>query len=738
MKRFIILFSFAMFLLLYFFNEWNYRMQVYLDLLNANSSYIYPIEIKHRSREDNPKFLQFMKKAALDNHVNIARFDFYHGEKRNGDVNEYYIFLTGETHFFDKVKMLKGRTLTVGDMSNKNLFISSEDTKRKNQLGLVLNLTRHYYSVHVLDSVLDKHSYPALYQIEAGSKEQYQNFVRSYVNYVRQDASDFTLSAEDYILEPGDCGIKFFIPGMYNPRLPEVIFVGMGILSYVYYLIKKTKQVAAMKLNGCGFNRIFNIIFFKWFGITFLISHALILIFMMLSPYKNLGLLFHVFAINFILFGVISIVSYLITWLFFMRMNILKGLKGEKNLILILLMNICFKVGISIIIIIAVAQSLVEIDEMVLKNKNMTHWANSLDYGVFDPVQIGKFDDDNDHVGKKSIEVACYNLYPYLNKKFDALYINAEKYKEDNLEPTSLSSVDYRNKIQVNPNYLKKYPVYDEQGNRITISEQTRYAIYLIPEKYKVNKDKILKELFEDRQDFCQMHEKKYQQNLKEDNEKMLYIFTKDGQKLFSFNMDVAQRDNNYIVDPIIQVVTQENAVVPDIFLHSYGRYTLYLKLINGNTDLTYKSLYDELKKYDLEESFVSLKTTEGAVIDKINDIKKELKFLFFILSVLIALEVTSIFQSVYILFQKNEYKYFVKKVFGYSAFKKYGGMFIVLIIINILELVGCILPFNLTFSDNYFLSVFVGKMLFEYLLLLFFISYFEKKSVSNVLKKEK
>lgn len=712
-------------------------MQVYLDLLNANSSYKYKIEIKHRDEEDNPKFLEFIKKAALDNHVNVIRFDHRHDEKRNGDVNEYYIFLTGETHFFDKVKMLKGRTLTVDDMSNKDLFISSEDTKQKNQLGLVLNLTRHYYSVHVLDSVLDKYKYSAIYQIEAGSKEQYQNFVKSYVNYVRQEVPNFSLTAKDYILESHNFG-RFFRIYMYDPRLPEVIFIGMGILSYVYYLIKKTKQVAAMKLNGFDFNRMFNIIFFKWFSITFLISHALILILMMLSQYKNLGLLFYVFAMNFILFGIISIVSYLVTWLFFMRMNILKGLKGEKNLILILLMNICFKVGISIIIIIAVAQSLVEIDEMVLKNKNMSHWANSLDYGVFDPVHTGKFDDDNDNVGKKSIEVACYNLYPYLNEKFDALYINAEKYKEDNLEPRNLSSVDYRNQIQVNPNYLKKYPVYDEQGNRITISEQTRYAIYLIPEKYKANKDKILKELFEDRQDFCHRHEKKYQQNLKEDNEKMLYIFTKDGQKLFSFNMDVAQRDNNYIVDPIIQVVTQENAVVPDVFIHSYGRYTLYLKLINGNTDLTYKSLYDELKKYDLEESFVSLKTTKGAVIDKINDIKKELKFLFFILSVLIALEVTSIFQSVYILFQKNEYKYFVKKVFGYSAFKKYGGMFIVLIIMNILELAGCILPFNLTFSDNYFLSVFAGKMLFEYLLLLFFISYFEKKSVSNVLKKEK
>ena len=78
MKRFIIIFSFFMFLILFLTNYSAYNAESYNKLINSSSSFEFEFIIPEDDYNSTPEFLQFLKQSAMDNDVNLVRTVSYY------------------------------------------------------------------------------------------------------------------------------------------------------------------------------------------------------------------------------------------------------------------------------------------------------------------------------------------------------------------------------------------------------------------------------------------------------------------------------------------------------------------------------------------------------------------------------------------------------------------------------------------------------------------------------------
>ncbi|MED4165004.1 DUF1430 domain-containing protein, partial [Halalkalibacterium halodurans] len=309
-----------------------------------------------------------------------------------------------------------------------------------------------------------------------------------------------------------------------------------------------------------------------------------------------------------------------------------------------------------------------------------------------------------------------------------AIYIDSDIYTEDSLEINAGNNIIRY--ITVNPNYLDKYPIFDTEGNKIDINEENEHAVFLVPEQYKKKEDFNLDYFTSVREDRYKLHRDFYNQTDKAKSKKIDFIYMKSGQKIFSMNPDVMPNNNNNIVDPIIQVMTEGNALVPDIHYTSSSNQTLFIKLINNDSELTYKQLLPKLQEYKLDDNFPYLVQSNEVILSEINDLNSEAKTIGYILLFMFLILIMLLFQNIYLQFERNKFEFFLKKTFGHTFVGKYKKVLLLLLLTNLLEFIG-----GMFLIDSSFFIIFIVKVLIELGLVILLIIYFERKNTVQVLK---
>lgn len=122
-----------MFILISFSTYSEYKSAKYESLLNAKNNYIYSFEIP-KNENDNPQNLEYLKKSAKENNVNFLREVSYYNDETEETYTESYLYLSTNTDLFNHIPISKGKLLYPDDM-NKDVFLSTKETKSKKQVG---------------------------------------------------------------------------------------------------------------------------------------------------------------------------------------------------------------------------------------------------------------------------------------------------------------------------------------------------------------------------------------------------------------------------------------------------------------------------------------------------------------------------------------------------------------------------------------------------------------------------
>lgn len=725
MKRFIQLFMIIMFFVLFAANYFSYQTESYQTLINSSQTYTFGFKVPEDIINADPKNIVWLKDAANKNNVNISRSFSYHDNEKDESYTEEYIWLTTNTRLFQQIRLSEGEMLTHDDMLDPEKFMSTNHTNSNNQVGVIANFGGGgNYSISILDHLTSNYRYSGRYRVEADSPEQFNQFIQDYVNYINESSHEaFTPdmyqdnTEEERINSQTDFDILIFI----------LFFLVIMFLTFLYDLISQTKAISVMKLNGHTRNYICYQVFIKFFSINFLLSQVLIIPFLFFIKDNNFDFICRIFLTNFFVFITLLCLLTLICQVYTSRIKMTYCINGKKPIGAIAFLIILFKLIVSTIIIVCVISLISDLTHIQQKQEALNNWAKSSNLGVFHPVKSG---DDTELIraGEYPLDIPTYSMYPKLNQTFEAIYINSDLYTTESIEVNVGN--DYIKSITVNPNYLKTYPLYDSEGKQIEISEDVEETVYLIPEQYR-EKEELNDDYFSSaREGFYKLHQELYEQNDKQKSTEVIFVYMKPGQEVFSLNTNVMPNHYNIIIDPIIQVMTESNALVPDTFYTSTSNQTLFIKLIETDPELTYEKLLPILREYGLDDNFPHLIRINDLILNEINVLKQEVYLTITILLALTVLLMITLIQYVYLLFQRHLYEFFVRKTFGQSFLNKYHKLLILSLLLNIIEYIIC-----LSIIQTDFYHIFILKIVIEFGIMIAMINYFEKQNVVNILK---
>ena len=304
------------------------------------------------------------------------------------------------------------------------------------------------------------------------------------------------------------------------------------------------------------------------------------------------------------------------------------------------------------------------------------------------------------------------NLYKELNEKggvyadfcyFSPLY--AKEFKQTEFVP--------RMSVGVNTNYLKMFPIKDENGNIIEISEEEKDTVVIVPLKYKDKLDEIT-EYFSS--DFSPTN-------------KIKLIWAENDQEYFTMLVDTAIDTYNRIKDPILYVLTENNAEDFDYQIVAQSNYYIHID--------DYKDSQAEInnlfsKYYSLEDvKFVSESVYE-AVEDQVvqNSLMIKIYGMMLFLA-LIALIMISI-QNITIHIKHYVVHIAVKKILGYGFIDRYSGIYMDSLLSNI----GVTIVSLALFRNPLALLIGIIMIILDVLLTTVLISFKDNKSIVEYTKR--
>lgn len=255
-----------------------------------------------------------------------------------------------------------------------------------------------------------------------------------------------------------------------------------------------------------------------------------------------------------------------------------------------------------------------------------------------------------------------------------AILIDATLYEEEQL----LADKDWAGirSIKVNNNYLREFPVYDTYNNPVQVSEDTSEWVLLVPEKYCHSKREILSYFKKTRVDYMDIEKETYQKAVPDRVKKQQFkiIWLANDQKIFSFNPEVFPAENNNIIDPIIQVITEKNSLSADRSSILGGGSTdpLKMRLIGRDTALTYKTLEPELQRLKLNDNLKNLIAVDQFMLQNIYNLQKWVNQLWLASLGLLTSLLLLVVQNLILFFCKNRYKFTVRRLFGTDFFRTY------------------------------------------------------------------
>jgi putative ABC transport system permease protein len=601
-----------------------------------------------------------LEDTAVEFNVNIFRTNVSYRTNDQPEVIKY-VLLTGDTRFFEAFRLKSGGLLTAEDTRQGNLFLSTANTGEYDQKGVISVFGgNHLITIKPMQNAYEYFPVYGRYYAEVTDDRAFEAFIKGLADnlneYYQKYNPPYLFTAEDFIIDDSSAGASASAGSASNylKYLNYAVFLIILIL-LIYYLFNESKRIGIIKMHGVSTMRLWFIIAGSLIAVMFVLSAVVSLFLAMSIENTTSQFVGDIVLTQFKTYIIITVLS-LISCLYISRIRVSDTVKNRKDTKGIFILNTLLKVGCSVLLILIVLTIWGQYAELSVRRENLKNWEHSKDYGVFYPLTIGYDGVEEANIGLPAVMSAIDSeLYPVLNR-MGAVLINATLYEEEQL----LADKDWAGirSIKVNNNYLREFPVYDTHNNPVQVSEDTSDWVLLVPEKYRHREREILSFFKKSRVGFMNVEKDAYQKAVPDrvKKQQVRIIWLANDQKIFSFNPEVFPAENNDIIDPIIQVITDNNSLSADRSSILGGGATdpLKMRLIDRDTALTYKKLNPDLQRLKLDDNLKNLITVDQFIFQAIYDLQKGINQLWLISLGLLTGLLLLVVQNLIIFFQKK------------------------------------------------------------------------------------
>jgi bacteriocin-associated integral membrane protein len=628
---------------------------------------------------------------------------------KQGDIKKF-VYITN-FEYFTKFALKNGRFFSNSDMETEK-FLSSKESNNPNQIGTIATFAgENKFEIHTLnDMVREKYLLDGYCNVSFKDNRSIDLFMTDLKKAFNTE--DFKVAQEKTNVQQFGGNIKLVIPSIYC----------IVMLLVLYDILKSYKTIGIEKLMGFSTATIYGkriLKIAKIQSVIAIVSSLIMTIFMFKDINKYLWVfLYKLLKINLIeLIGLIILCS--IPFLYLDRINISNMLKNKQPTNQLIFFNFIAKIVFLVILIVSVNKCLTNFNifREVFTN-TFSQWEGAKNYAVIP--NLSNISDDV--VKSKDFRETQKKMYLEFNDK-GAILANFGEYLPD-VRAVRLKETKYdyeRDNIVVNPNYLKKYPLYDINNKEIFIEESEKNYVVLVPYKYK-EAEKDIKRLFQLWLDGSPKDVR---------NQAIKIIWTKPNQKLFSMSIDVNPNEGNYVVDPIVHVLTKSNGTLDEYRILAIKSNPFKIK-INDNLDPR-KTINPVLEKFGYDRYVDNVSTVGEQIDSKAKDTKKVIAYLSLTIALLGVCVAIIIFQSIYNFFEKYKHIIAIRRLNGYKKIDKYKEHFI-------LVLIGWVVVIIYDFFINKInlqnlLSISFMFIIIEIIMTLITLKVIEKRKFINIIK---
>lgn len=592
--------------------------------------------------------------------ANLYCFDM---EEVDGkEVYTKYVYAT-KMYKFENLPLEKGRFFDKSEMES-DLYLSNKKTKDPNQIGRIATFGRgDDFQIKTLKEYVTKNdnAFRKTFVLDLLSSVQFRGF--------SDDLKAKGIYVEAYAGATGRPQKTSYIVGV-------ALFATFVLLIIILYdLIKSYKQIGIEKMLGYDFyaiwgSRIPPLVLWEmvvFVGIAFICS-------LFLFPSFNV-LMGHFLGEVFILYLLIGILTFGMTsfpFNYVENISIVNVLKNRKPLKTIMIFNCVVKTILSIVLILVLTEMYNQISLVFITNQSrFDNWKKMENYAYVPDLMIK--DETFDSFSPENMK-KWKTAYLDINKR-GGIMADFSYYSPLYAENFNENEFPWYRTATVNPNYLKLFPIKDENGNVIDVSEAEKNWVVLIPEMYKNRKEEL--QSFSKGQLDNDLPEQK--------NKQIKIIWMENDQKLFTGMLDVRPEEGNCVENPLVFVMTEGNLSVYET-LNGIGSTGAPLKIKVGNGKDP-KPEVDEIltRHFDKETIGFSICGVYQGIEDQVKIAEKVLTTYTIFFIVLLVLGFVIIMQGITAYMERYKKILAVKKFFGYRLFDKYIAYFGCLLVCYIL-----------------------------------------------------
>ncbi len=621
----------------------------------------------------------------------------------NKKIYTKYVF-ANNTKFFNSLSLSQGRFFNK-DETESDLFLSTLKTDSPNQIGVINKFEKSMeFQIKTLKNyvcnsrdVLNKTFILQLnnsQEIDAFEKELKENGIITTIN-----------EYDNYSFE----GSSYFI---------IIAFAATIILSLIilYDLIKSYKKIGIEKLMGYDsfaiwFSRVPSILVLE-FAVFLIVT---VILSMILADSFNVLLLALLKRLTIYFLSIIAVTAVMISlpFVFVSHIPVNAIVKNKKPFKSLIRFNLVIKCIITSILIIIMCASVSQIKTIfTFKYDKFVNWEKTRNFAYVPSFVI---DNNSNWTGETDEDIEKFQkLYYDFNSEggiladFSAFSPLYEDVRDETEFPINIS-------VNINPNYLKKFLIKDENGETISISESEKDCVVLVPQKYKGNQ----KEIVSYYRDFAP-------------SGKVKIIWTKNNQNLFTFAVDTGTDNYNTVKDPVLNVLTENNGKPIDysvILGESGNPYKIKVKDYTNPTQEIEKICS---KYFDLSEvKFPAVSVYQG-IEDQISISNNKLKNYVAMIFLLFAMGLSIISQSIITYIEQYKKVLAVKKLMGFCFVDRYSRYLLYTLICYIISgIVAMIFINNRIFVLFITFTLFFIDFIFSYI----YISIKDKKNIIQIVK---
>lgn len=683
-------------------------------------------------------------------HANLIKTDTI--QDGNHSILLKSVYLTYKSSAFRNIPLESGAFLKPEDMQGRkmlqtvNMAVPS-GAEKAGELYSLFNLQKVRIQP-LFSTAKNSQSLYGTYTVELKNPLDKSKFTDAVASALNMSSKDLTEQRVFF-----DTNNRFYL---YVSLMAIAICFALFILLASYFIVSQFKKIGVSKLLGYTDFNVWQSIFFPVIFAQF-VTTGIAVILLKLMTNLSRQYLVQMLIIGILMMLITSAVNF-IFMAFIHSYTVSDLIKNKKPFRLTYVVNLGIRVVLLTVICVLLFSCVNGATQVGQEYKIYQQWDRyGNQFAVFNSRVTAE--DQSDMAQDTQIREQKYaNFYHYLNQS-GAIYLSVSQFvpSQDFLtsdEQGNTKYADYFNKdmvpknftpyvFLVNPNYLKLYSLYDNNGKKINVSEAENDGVYLLPDRYR-KYDSQLERLFTAKRMGEVDSSHRYtsgRENGKSTKAKIIYY--RSGVEAFTFDTQVGKKSGYNLSDPVFSVMTEGNGLfLNEMNLNSESMNSpLKIYLGDRSSASIFKNMKPEIQAFGLEHNITTLTSLHSVFANEIEAATNSMKSIVGVSVLLMLLASWISIETIHIRMRMRNKKISVMKSFGYPFVNKYAGDILIFFVLWAVQFSLSAYIFTLSnqqsqepVSPQIFWGV-IPVMFIDVIVLLITFTHFDKKNIVTSVK---